>query len=179
MTEKILYDKHGLLIKKNQAKYESTLSFENNRVYLDKLFSIHFIYAMMKVNGDFIEESNIEISKDNTSARVYILVKHLYADIGTPQFYLYFNISMVRHDETHVDYLVQSIYEKPPNYDEDFELLDVVFSKVDLRFPSRHFCNIQHEISMKEVPDFVEKIMVMIYSKMFLNIKKFIDSASL
>ena len=180
MSTNIIYNNHGLVITKNESTYESCFQIENSRVYLDKLFNLRFIHAIMKVNGEFIEDSKIQLNDEGTTAQIFILIKHLYADLGIPQFYMHFSISSVKNDDgSTISYMIESIHDKPSDCDEDCELMDIKFAKIVCQFLNKHNCTIHQEISMNEIPKFIEKIMVLLYSKMFLNVKRFIDNFSI
>ena len=180
MSTNTLYNKNGLVITKNESIYESYFQLQNNRVYLDKLLNLQFIHAMMKVNGEFIEDSKIQLNDEGTTAQIFILVKHLYADLGIPQFYMYFNISSVKNDDdSTISYMIESIHDKPLDCDEDCELLDIKHANIECHFSNKHTCTIHQKISMNEIPKFIEKIMVLLYSRMFLNVKRFIDNFSI
>lgn len=175
----ILYNNHGLVITKNGSTYKSSFQIQNNQVYLNKLLNLRFIHAMMTVNGEFIEDSSIQLNEEGTAARIFILLKHLYADLGIPQFYMHFNISSIEKNENSICYVIDTIHEKHPDCDEDCELLDIKQANIECTFLTKHSCMIHEEISMNEIPKFIEKIMVLLYSRMFLNVKRFIENFSI
>ena len=176
----ILYNNHGLVITKNESIYESCFQLQNNRIYLDKLLNLQFIHAIMTVNDEFIEDSKIQLNDEGTTAQVFILLKHLYADLGIPQFYMHFNIySEKNNDGSTISYMIESIYDKHPDCDEDCEIMDIKFANIVCRFLNKHNCTIHQKISMNEIPKFIEKIMILLYSRMFLNVKRFIENFSM
>jgi len=175
----ILYSKEGLIFTKNeQNNYSLSFSIENNSIVLSKIIDLNLIKLIYDLNNDIYERCNINIINENEAVS-NLLMKHLFKDLGLPQFFCYLHIKKII-EENNIQFIVQSIKpETPEGVPSNAELMPIKNMICDCRIITPHqiifICNIQFEKSML-IPQVVEKLVGLILYKIFNRVKQFIEN---
>jgi len=88
---------HYTICKKDINTYIIKTVIENNHYYLDKIIHFDLIKFIYEVNKDSFETIDLRIVNDN-EANLYILVKHLFKELGAFQRYLSFKIQKLSYN---------------------------------------------------------------------------------
>ena len=89
---KMLVSKPNFYIsKKGLNIYEIKTTIENTYYYLDQIVHFNLIKFIYEVNKENFETIDLQIINEN-EAKLYILAKHLFKELGTFQRYLHFKI---------------------------------------------------------------------------------------
>ena len=174
----IVFNKNGMIIKKNDNKYQIEISLENINIFIKNIINLHLIELFFVLNDKLFDSHKIIIHDEN-NATVYCVIKHFYKDLGVTQKYLCLNITKLIKDED-ILFTVENA-ENIENFNPPFggEIIHFQNYIVNCRFLSPHQVNIIGKIDIihsSPLPDFVEKFSFTIISKIFLTIKQFIEN---
>ena len=181
-VETIILHKNGLEITKcAKNKYKLRFHLENNNIYIGKIIDFPFIKLIYDLNPDVYEQTNIEMVSD-TQAKVTLLLKHFFEDLGLPQRYSY--IYMTKHmEKNNITFVTKSITtEKPPGMPIDSELMPIQDLIASFDMVSPHRANAVFDIVFNErfnIPVFAEKIIAQILFKVFTRVKQFIENIAI
>jgi len=180
--ETILLNKNGLeIVKCAKNKYTLRFHLENNNIYIKKIIDFPLIKLVYDLNPDVYEQTNIE-KIDETQAKVTLLLKHFFEDLGLPQRYSYIHVT--KHIErNNVTFVTKSITtEKPDGMPIDSKLLPIQDLIASFEIDSPHIANVTFNILFDErfnIPVFAEKIIVHILCKVFTRVKQFIENITI
>ena len=181
-VETMILNKNGLEITKcAKNKYKLRFHLENNNIYIDKIIDFPLIKLVYDLNPDVYEQTNIE-RVGETQAKVTLLLKHFFEDLGLPQRYSY--IYMTKHmDKNNITFVTKSILtEKPPGMPIDSELMPIQDLIASFDIVSHHRANAVFDIVFNErfnIPVFAEKIIAQILFKVFTRVKQFIENIAI
>jgi len=178
----IIIKKKNLQVIKNKTNdYSILYNINNPNIYLPQIINLSFIQLIYQLNKEVFEDCHIqEISE--TESKVYILVKHYFKELGLPKRYTYLNTKIIK-TETEILFKFSTIYDELPpnsvNMPQDATLLpmdnmDVIYHIID-----QHNVVARHDIHFAtkfDIPEFVEKFSLTLFSKMFIRTKQFIDN---
>ncbi len=179
-TNSIIVKNNDIIMQKiNKNHYKIEYSIENNATYLKKLLDFNIIKLVYDINKEFFEEVKLEIIDEN-SAKIFILMKHLFQDFGMPQRYscLYLNRAII-NDSTIVFTGTPDITSINNNTRNMTEPLPIENIKVFCTAETEHKINFKQEILYDNefnIPKFMEKMAGIIITKMFLRAKQFIEN---
>lgn len=180
--ETIILNKGGLKITKcEKNNYKLRFHLENNNIYIEKIIDFHLIKLVYDLNPDVYVKSTIEhISK--TQAKITLLLKHFFEDLGMPQRYSY--VDMTKHVErNNVTFITKSITtEKPPNMPVDSELMPIQDLVASFDIVTPHRSDVSFDILFDKrfnLPAFAEKIIAQILFKVFTRVKQFIENIAI
>ena len=181
---RIIIDKKKLKIIKNEKNnYDILYNVKNHNIYLSQIINFDLIKLIYEINKDVFEDFNIEIINEN-EANIYLLLKHYFKELGFPKRYLYLNLQKEKK-ENNIQFKFKTIYDDLPNinnFPSDVIILPIDTMNVNYDFISDHNLKANHNIiflSTFEIPDFIEKITLTIFSNMFLRTKQFIENIKL
>ena len=181
---RIIIDKKKLKIIKNEKNnYDILYNVKNHNIYLSQIINFDLIKLIYEINKDVFEDFNIEIINEN-EANIYLLLKHYFKELGFPKRYLYLNLQKEKK-ENNIQFKFKTIYDDLPNinnFPSDVIILPIDTMNVNYDFISDHNLKANHNIiflSTFEIPDFIEKLTLTIFSNMFLRTKQFIENIKL
>jgi hypothetical protein len=179
---KILLEKDGMkFVKLEKNKYNLSYSIENNTINLEKLINFELIKLIYELNPD-IYEKVVLTKTDESQAKITLLMKHFFNDLGIPQKYSHMSLEKKFTDQG-VNFVGASIFsEKPAYIPSDVELLPIKNLNIDCTVVSPHKVNFNCVILFHNVlivPPFIEKIMGIIVNKVFNRLKQFIENVKL
>uniref|UniRef100_A0A6C0KXD0 Uncharacterized protein n=1 Tax=viral metagenome TaxID=1070528 RepID=A0A6C0KXD0_9ZZZZ len=177
----IIVNKKNLQIIKNKRNdYSILYRIENHNIYLPKILNFSIIKLICEVNKDVFEDFNIEFVNEN-EANVYILVKHYFKELSLPKRYSYLNTKISEIDNF-IIFNLNTIYDKLPNiknFPNDVSLLPMDRMIVNCDISDQHNVVFSNNVLFSDsfiIPDFVEKFSLILFSKMFLRTKQFIET---
>lgn len=175
----IVKNKDISMIKLNKNHYKIEYCIENNATYLKNIMDFNIIRLVYDINKEFFEDVKLNIIDENT-AQIFVLMKHLFEDFGMPQRYLCLDLKRVSTDE---GIIVFSGYPTEYNTDikikENTEPLPLENIKIVCILETDHKINFHQEIIYNQsfnIPKFMEKMAGIIFTKMFLRTKLFIEN---
>jgi hypothetical protein len=180
--ETIILDKNGLQITKWATnKFKLRFHLENNSIYIEKIIDFPLIKLLYDLNPDVYEQTNIESISD-TQAKITLLLKHFFEDLGMPQRYSY--VHMTKHTErNNITFITKSITtEKPPNMPVYSELMPIQDLVASFEIVTPHRTNVTFDILFDKrfnSPVFAEKIIAQILFKVFTRVKQFIENITI
>jgi hypothetical protein len=180
--ETLILNKNGLKITKcTTNNYKLRFHLENNNVYIEKIIDFSLIKLVYDLNPDVYEETKIEHISDS-QAKVTLLLKHFFEDLGMPQRYSY--VHMTKHVErNNITFITKSITtEKPSNMPSDSELMPIQDLVASFDIITPHVCDVTFDIFFDKrfkLPVFAEKIIAQILFKVFTRVKQFIENITI
>jgi hypothetical protein len=179
--EQIILNKKNLKVIKNKKnEYSILYNIKNSNIYLQKIINFNLIQLICEINKEIFDEYKVEIINEN-EARIYILMKHYFKEVGLPLRYSYLNIKLIKTDNA-VEYQFTTIYNEMPNnvkIPENASLLPMNNMEVICIILDNHNIKLRHNIYYSEhfiIPDFLEKFSLTLFSKMFIRTKQFIEN---
>lgn len=181
-VETMILNKNGLQITKcAKNKYKLRFHLENNNIYIEQIVDFPLIKLVYDLNPDVYEKTNIERIND-TQAKVTLLLKHFFEDLGLPQRYSYVHMTK-QVDTNNITFVTKSITnEKPSGMPIDSELMPIQDLIGSFVIVSPHRANVTFDILFDErfnTPVFAEKIIAQILLKVFTRVKQFIENLSI
>jgi len=181
-VETIILNKNGLQITKcSTNNYKLRFHLENNNIYIEKIIDFPLIKLVYDLNPDVYEKTNIENISD-TQAKVTLLLRHFFEDLGMPQRYSY--VHMTKHVERNkITFITKSITtEKPPNMPVDSVLMPIQDLVATFELVTPHMTSVSFDILFDKrfnIPVFAEKIIAQILFKVFTRVKQFIENITI
>jgi hypothetical protein len=188
----IVYNKNGFIIKKSKRNnYITEFEIENKNLYMEKLLHLSLIDILYSVNKDVVDIYKLKVVETNDNygeANVFVIFKHLFADIGIPQYHSFLNIKIKKTlDESFITFYIKSNtnYENINEYIDDDEIykqteqLKVKNVTCYCKLITPHKIKVENHIYLNNqklvVVDFIEKICFQLLYKMFIRSKVFIE----
>jgi hypothetical protein len=179
-TPNILYDKEGFLFS-NISKHQYHIQFfiENNHIHLDQIVDFNLMKLIYDLNPDIYLYSNIEKMNEN-EAKVTLLLKHFFEDLGMPQRYSY--ISMKKHiEDNQIIFTSKSITDYvPENIPANAKLLSINNMQCICKIETHHKImvtfNVQFNNNQITPPRSIQKMMGIVLHKIFKRVKQFIEN---
>ncbi len=91
---KVTEGKTYLLVRIATNKYRMTTTIENKRIYMKNLLNFNLINLIYQTNLDNFDKINLNIINEE-DATVFLLMKHLFKEMGLKQRYFCFDIKKV------------------------------------------------------------------------------------
>ena len=188
----IVYNKNGFIIKKSERNnYITEFEIENKNLYMEKLLHLSLIDILYSVNKDVVDIYKLKVVETNDNygeANVFVIFKHLFADIGIPQYHSFLNIKIKKTlDESLITFYIKSNtnYENINEYIDDDEIykqteqLKVKNVTCYCKLKTPHKIKVENHIYLNNqklvVVDFIEKMCFQLLYKMFIRSKVFIE----
>ena len=170
----------------NVCEYKIQFYLENKNIYLHNIIDFGLVKLFYDLNQDIYEKIDLNILSD-TEATLLAINKHLFQDLGISQKYTYLKIKKtIIQDEKKI--IFDSKSQRP---EEISSLQKQLIPEKAKQSPIEEFlvvCNIinQHKIELNidlkldmtlvELPNFVENLLRKIFLKMFKRVKQFIEN---
>jgi hypothetical protein len=155
------------------------------------LLHLSLIDILYSVNKDVVDIYKLKVVETNDNygeANVFVIFKHLFADIGIPQYHSFLNIKIKKTlDESFITFYIKSNtnYENINEYIDDDEIykqteqLKVKNVTCYCKLITPHKIKVENHIYLNNkklvVVDFIEKICFQLLYKMFIRSKVFIE----
>lgn len=177
----VLFKKEGFVFRKlGDHHYSLNFSMQNNNIILHKIINFDLVNLIYELNKDVYVSHNLEKQTENT-ATITFLIKHLFEDLGLPQRYSYINVVRKECPEKNqILFFNTSIKtERPPNIPETAQLLAMDLLTITCTSITQHqvLFNVDVKIDKEvNIPTVSEKIMGIIFYKIFNRLKEFIEN---
>jgi hypothetical protein len=182
--ENIIFKKKHLTVKKlGDCQYRCEFCIENNHIYIEKLVNFFLIEIAYELNKDIFDDYKMQKSSDRT-ATAFFLFRHFFADIGLKQTYIIASLFQ-KTDKAHAKFIASTDIDSAPDGihiplgAEKLLFHDVVLEYDIVNPHTVNFCLYFDINYKKDIPAFVEKFAVSVFSKMLLRIKQFIENYKL
>jgi hypothetical protein len=175
VESKILFSRENFIfIKNDKNNYSLSFNVKNNNIDLTKLIHFNITKIIYELNVDIYEKYNLNIINEN-EANVNILIKHLFEDLGLPQYYIYLHITKYV-EENNIIFFFESIKSEILS---KAELLNITNSTIMCDIITPHNINFEcnfllDNINIPEI-EIVEKLIGIILYKIFKRLKQFIE----
>jgi len=180
-NKNLIVNKKDLKVIKNKTNdYSIFYNIKNTNIYLSKIINFNIIQLIYEINKDIFDECNIEIINEN-EATVYIIMKHYFKEIGFPQKYCYLNVKLLKNINN-IQFQFKTIYDKRPStvkVPKEATLLLIDNMEVIYNIIDDHNIDLTHNVYFSknfEIPEFVENFSLILFSKMFIRTKQFIEN---
>jgi len=179
MDSKVLYDKDNMKFTKiTDKKYCLEFTMENKNIFMANIVDFSLIKLIYDLNGDIYESVELEKFNDN-EAKIYLLIKPLFEDLGLPQKYSYLYIEKIVNDNQ-IIFRSKSIQtERPKNAPADAELMAMKENIGVCDIITPHKINFSFTVLFEDyvkIPQFAEKMVGLILNKIFKRVKQFIEN---
>ena len=176
---KVLVEKDDMkFIKLEKNKYNLTYSIENKNINLEPLINFELIKLIYELNPDIYEKVVLnKISEEE--AEITLLMKHFFNDLGFPQKYSHMGLKK-SVSPNRINFVGASIFSEKPSYiPNEVELLPIDRLDIDCTIVSPHKVSLNCLIVFNNslvIPTFIEKVIGIIINKIFVRVKKFVES---
>ena len=175
---KITEGKSYLLVRLATNKYRMTAIIENKNVYMNNILNFNLINLMYQTNLDQFKKFHLNIINDN-EANVFLLMKHIFKELGLKQRYICFDIKKVNIENGVSFILTQNgEYGQEINDCTNAHLMPIKhilynFEVVSLnKLKMTEYINFDPENGM---PSMLEPVFGLILKTMFKRTKQFIE----
>lgn len=179
--EKILCDKNGFkIIKQNSNQFKLSFQLENKFIDISKIIDFTLIQLIYELNTDICEKLTIEKKTEN-NATALLLLKHLFEDLGLPQFFSYIELDKIVTEKQIIFNAKTNNTDVPIDFPKNidfFEMKEFVMN-VTCDIITQHKTNLLFDITFNKktkIPDFLDKIIVSVLNKIHKRIKQFIEN---
>lgn len=176
---KISEGKSYLLVRLTTNKYRLSSTIENKRIYMKNLLNFNLINLIYQTNLDKFEKINLNIINDE-DAIVFILMKHLFKEMGLKQRYFCFDIKKVTIENGISFILTQNAdYGQQMNDCSNAHLMPIKqilynFEVVSLnKIKMAQYINFDPDVGL---PTMLEPVFGIIIKSMFKQTKQFIEA---
>jgi hypothetical protein len=177
----VLFNKNGLtFIKKNNTEFTLEFSLENEKIILYKIIDFDLIKLIYDLNSDIYEK--IYYNKINdTTVELVSIVKHLFKDLGLPQRFTHLSInkSII---ENNILFKAKSIYDNSnfneiPKNAEQIPIENIIIKCNNINDHKVHFeVTIHLKPNKINIPPYIEKMVAVLWGKIFNRLKQFIEN---
>jgi hypothetical protein len=181
MSEEIvLYSKNDFSFRKlDTNKYSFSFQMENNNIYLDKIIDFHLIKLIYDLNKDVYEKAIIEEMINENEAVIFVVMKHLFEDLGLPQRYIYIHI-VKTVENNQIFFRAKSIKNKiPENVPKNAHQLPIQNMEWCIDVITQNKIAVKCKISCEPIITIqhaIEKLIGRIFYKIFTRVKQFIEN---
>jgi hypothetical protein len=177
--KKLTEGKTYLLVRLATNKYRMTSTIENKKIYMKNLLNFNLINLIYQTNLDKFEKINLNIINEE-DANVFLLMKHLFKEMGLKQRYFCFDIKKVEYDNG-----ISFILTQNPEYGQQLndcsnahlmpiKLMLYNFELVSLnKIKMTQYINFDPEVGL---PSFLEPVFGIVIKTMFKQTKQFIEA---
>jgi hypothetical protein len=176
---KITEGKSYMLVRLATNKYRMTSIIENNNIYMNNILDFNLINLTYQTNLEQFEKFNLNIINDD-EANVFLLMKHVFKEMGLKQRYICFDIKKVE-----IENGISFILTQNDEYGQQMNDCTNAHS-----MPIKHMlCNFEvvspHKLKMTEyinfdpengMPTILEPVFALILKTMFKRTRKFIEA---
>ena len=176
---KISEGKTYLLVRITTNKYRMTTTIENNKIYMKNLLNFNLINLIYQTNLDKFDKFNLNIINEE-DANVFILMKHLFKEMGLKQRYFCFDIKKIELENGLSFILTQNAdYGQQVNDCSNAHLLPIKHMLYNFELVSLHkikmtqYINFDPEVGL---PTFLEPVFGLVSKTMLKQMKQFIEA---
>ena len=177
--KKLTEGKTYLLVRLSTNKYRMTSTIENKKIYMKNILNFNLINLIYQTNLDKFEKINMNIINEE-DANVFLLMKHLFKEMGLKQRYFCFDIKKVEFENGISFILTQNAeYGQQLNDCSNASLMPIKhmlynFELVSLNnIKMTQYINFDPEVGL---PSFLEPVFGIIIKTMFKQTKQFIEA---
>ena len=173
-----------LKLVKVDGGFNIEFSIVNTSIDLVKIFDFTIMDILYEVNkNDLIHGYKLDCLEGNIHAQVNFIFKHLFKDIGMPQFYMNMDLRKSQQENVIIYNCVKSLNEHPlqnipvSNYNHNAPINEM---NVTCLFPSPSNAVCQVTILLDHTYGHLSKyepMLISIFKKMFKKVKGFIESS--
>ena len=176
---KISEGKTHLLVRISTNKYRMTAFIENKKIYMKNLLNFNLINLLYQTNLDQFEKLNLDITNDE-EANVFILMKHIFKEMGIKQRYFCFDIKKVEIDNG-ISFILTQNEEHGQTLNEcsNAHLMPIKHMLYNFELVSLHKIKMTQYIDFDPdvgMPFFLEPIFGVISKTMLKQMKQFIEA---
>ena len=175
---KITEGKSYLLVRLATNKYRMTAIIENKRIYMNNLLNFNLINLTYQTNLDQFEKFNLNIINDD-EANVFLLMKHVFKEMGLKQRYICFDIKKVEIENGISFILTQNDeYGQQMNYCTNAHSMPIKHMLCNFEVVSPHKLKMTEYINFDPengMPTILEPVFGLILKTMFKRTKHFIE----
>lgn len=176
---KITEGKSYMLVRLATNKYRMTAFIENKKIYMNNLLNFNLINLMYQTNLDQFEKFTLNVINEN-EANVFLLMKHVFKEMGLKQRYICFDIKKVEIENgisfisTQNDEYGQQMNDCTNAHSMPIKHMLCIFELVSLhKIKMTEYINFDPENGM---PTILEPVFGLILKTMFKRTKHFIES---
>jgi hypothetical protein len=176
---KVTEGKTYLLVRIATNKYRMTTTIENKRIYMKNLLNFNLINLVYQTNLDKFDKINLNIINEE-DANVFILMKHLFKEMGLKQRYFCFDIKKIELENGLSFILTQnSEYGQQVNNCSNAHLMPIKHMLYNFELVSLHklkmtqYINFDPEVGL---PTFLEPVFGLVSKTMLKQMKQFIEA---
>lgn len=176
---KVTEGKTYLLVRIATNKYRMTTTIENKRIYMKNLLNFNLINLVYQTNLDKFDKINLNIINEE-DANVFILMKHLFKEMGLKQRYFCFDIKKIELENGLSFILTQNAeYGQQVNNCSNAHLLPIKHMLYNFELVSLHklkmtqYINFDPEVGL---PAFLEPVFGLVSKTMLKQMKQFIEA---
>jgi len=176
---KVTEGKTYLLVRIATNKYRMTTTIENKKIYMKNLLNFNLINLIYQTNLDKFDKINLNILNDE-DANVFLLMKHLFKEMGLKQRYFCFDIKKVDLENGISFILTQNPeYGQQVNNCSNAHLMPIKHMLYNFELVSLHkikmtqYINFDPEVGL---PTFLEPVFGLISKTMLKQMKQFIEA---
>ena len=179
--EKILCDKNGFkIIKRSNNQFKLTFQLENQHINISKIIDFSLIQLIYELNTDICEKISIEKKTEN-KANIFLLLKNLFEDLGLPQFFAYIEADKIVSEKQIIFNTKTNNTSLPNDFPKNIDFFEmkefVLILTCDII--TQHKTNILFDITFNKktnIPDFLDKLIVLVLNKIYKRAKQFIEN---
>lgn len=175
---KVTEGKTYLLVRIATNKYRMTTTIENKKIYMKNLLNFNLINLIYQTNLDNFDKINLNIINEE-DATVFLLMKHLFKEMGLKQRYFCFDIKKVDLENGISFILTQNPeYGQQVNDCSNAHLMPIKHMLYNFELVSLHkikmtqYINFDPEVGL---PTFLEPVFGLISKTMLKQMKQFIE----
>ena len=158
--------------------YNIRFSFmNNNNVNIKNIIGMDFMKVVYELNKDLIDEIKIN-NIDNNNGEYYLKLRHLFEDLGFPQFFTTLNIKFDRKGDEIVTKVKTGEVNIP--FERNEEIVEGPIFDTECKITCLSESNLRVNVLLKmewnniPITDFLEKICIKITKKIIKRLKEFV-----
>lgn len=162
----------------NKKTYEVEFAINNNFINLPKIIDFPIIKLIFDLNKDIYEKTDLKIINNN-EANIFILLKHFFEDVGINQKYFCLKIKKTNRINEIIftcNTIKDSVSEE---FSKESELINISELHCKCNIISQNTVNFKITIVADEIvhlPQYIEKMIKIIFNKIITRVKQFIEN---
>jgi len=178
MENSVIVNKDGFqLSKQGTNQYNAGFTLENNKIRIPAIINLDFVKVIYDLSPDLFESVSL-VKINESEAILTLLVKPLFEDLGISQKFLYMHIRRIQTKSSIIFESLSILSQRPDTIPDDVELVNVVKLTNEFVIHSNHKVDITNKIVLDDdivIPQFVDKIIGALLTKIFKRVKQFIE----
>ena len=177
---KIIYEKDGFKFEKlKDNAFNLSFNVENSKLNLPSLINFDLVKLIYDLNSDIYISNHLQKIPESNAAIIILLMKQFFEDLGLPQRYSHLYMTQETTDKQIVFSACSIHTGKPIGIPDEAELMPIKYMVITCDIITQHNidfnCSIVFEDDLK-IPPFAEKVIGIMIHKIFMRVKKFINS---